>query len=222
MTITVVIPVYNEEQYIVNCLDALIRQTMKPDEIIVVNNNSNDATVDRVKTYPIRILDEKKQGIIPARNRGFDAAQGDIIARCDADCMVRSDWIERIHSDFKQEKVDAVSGPVFFHDVAVMKEFSLPSKMYARMMKKIQGHETLLGPNMALRKTMWEKVRGEVCLDDTAVHEDIDLAMHIKKYGTIVFDPELCVQTSARRMRRNAFSFFVEYPIRLVKTLNQH
>lgn len=222
MTISVVIPAYNEEKYIAQCLDGLSHQTVKPDEIIVVNNNSHDGTVAIAEKYAVHILHEKKVGMIHARNAGFDAVQSDIIARCDADTIPALDWVERIISNFTSHAIDAVSGPIFFHDLPMMKTFNLPSRMYAQFMKKIQGHETLLGPNMALTRLMWNKVKNEVCLDDKVVHEDIDLAMHVKKYGTILFDPALCVHTSARRMRKNVFSFFVEYPIRFVKTLHQH
>ena len=222
MTISVVIPAYNEEKYIAQCLDGLQHQTVKPDEIIVVNNNSDDKTIAIAEKYHAYIIHEKQQGIIHARNAGFNAVRSDIIARCDADTIPAYDWIERIISDFTNQTIDAISGPIFFHDLPMMKTFNLPSKMYAQFMKKLQGHETLLGPNMALTKLMWNKVKNEVCLDDTKVHEYIDLALHVKKYGTILFDPALCVHTSARRMRSNVFSFFVEYPIRFIKTLNQH
>lgn len=222
MTISVVIPAHNEEKYIAQCLDSLSNQTIKPDEIIIVNNNSHDKTVAIAKKYGAHIINEKQQGIIHARNTGFNAVHSDIIARCDADTIPARDWIEQIISDFTHHAIDAISGPIFFHDLPMMKTFNLPSRMYAQFMKKIQGHETLLGPNMALTRVMWEKVKNEVCLDDKIVHEDIDLAMHVKKYGTILFDPDLSVHTSARRMRQNVFSFFVEYPIRFVKTLHQH
>lgn len=222
MTISVVIPACNEAQYIGQCLNGLRHQTINPDEIIVVNNNSHDATVAIAEKYGATIINEKKQGMIHARNAGFNAVYTDIIARCDADTIAAPDWIERIGYNFKNHTIDAVSGPIFFHDLPMMKTFNLPSRMYAQFMKKIQGHETLLGPNMALTKIMWNKVKNEVCLDDTIVHEDIDLAIHIKKYGVVAFDPALCVHTSARRMRQNVFSFFVEYPIRFVKTLHQH
>src|SRR3989304_3585243 len=61
MKVSVVIPVYNEEKYIKNCLDSLMNQTEKPDEIIVVDNNCTDKTVSIVKKYKrIKIIQEKK------------------------------------------------------------------------------------------------------------------------------------------------------------------
>src|ERR1035437_9820650 len=88
MKVSVVIPAYNEEKYIGACLDSLMDQKEKPDEIIVVNNNSTDNTAKIVKKYPVRLINEEQQGMIPARNRGFNEAKFEIIARTDADTIL--------------------------------------------------------------------------------------------------------------------------------------
>ena len=75
---------------------------------------------------------------------------------------------------------------------------------------------------MAVRKNVWEKIRNEVCLDDKKVHEDIDLSIHIKKYGNIFLNKNVIVKISGRRIRYNLLSFFVEYPLRLIKMLKSH
>lgn len=219
MRISVVIPVYNESLYIKTCLDSLVKQQIKADEIIVVDNNCTDESMVIAKNYPVKIVKEKHQGMINARNAGFNAAQYDIIARCDADCAVPSNWLARIKHHFAKDDIVALSGPIYFHDLPLVRKFDLPALLYAKVMKIIQNHETLMGPNMALLKTAWLKVRHEICLDEDKVHEDIDLAIHIKKWGRIKFDPQLAVWSSSRRIRNNPLSFFVEYPIRLIKTL---
>lgn len=223
INISVVIPVFNEEQHISSCLDSLIKQEVKPDEIIIVDNNSTDKSMRLAKKYPMRIVSEKKQGMIYARNTGFNTASYEIIVKCDADTIVPFDWIKRIKHNFEKEKIDALSGPIYFNDLPLVNESTLPTRVYAQFMKTIQRHETLLGPNMALTKKIWEIIKNEVCLDDKKVHEDIDLAIHIKQHhGKIKFDPELKVYTSGRRIKNNPLSFFVEYPIRVLKTLKSH
>ncbi|PIZ98690.1 MAG: glycosyltransferase family 2 protein, partial [Candidatus Levybacteria bacterium CG_4_10_14_0_2_um_filter_35_8] len=82
MTVSVVVLAHNEEKYIKKCLDGLINQEEKPDEIIIVDNNCTDKTIDICKEYSVRIVQEKTQGIIAARNTGFNAAKYDIISRC--------------------------------------------------------------------------------------------------------------------------------------------
>lgn len=220
MHISVVIPTHNEELYIDACLYSLTHQHVAPDEIIIVDNNCTDCTIQKVLKYPVRIVQEPTQGMVFARNAGFNAAESEIIARCDADTTVPYDWINHIKEAFASYPIDALSGPLYFRDLP---EHSYNiSLMYAKLMKKIQRHETLFGPNLAITKKIWHKVRDEVCLDEKKIHEDIDLAIHIKKYGKIMFDPSLFVHTSSRRMKNNPLSFFVEYPLRLLNTLRAH
>jgi len=116
MKVSVVIPVYNEEKYIERCLESLQNQQEKADEIIIVNNNSTDKTYDLAKKYPVTIIREPIQGITFARNRGFNTARGDIIARSDADTIIPSDWIKKIKANFQKNKIDALGGTCIFYD----------------------------------------------------------------------------------------------------------
>ncbi|KKQ24439.1 MAG: Glycosyl transferase, partial [Candidatus Roizmanbacteria bacterium GW2011_GWC2_37_13] len=101
MKVSVIIPVFNEEKYIKSCLDSLISQEEKPDEIIVIDNNSTDRTIDIVKKYPqVKVINEKKQGIAYARNAGFNAATGDILVKCDADSRFPINFIKNIKKKF--------------------------------------------------------------------------------------------------------------------------
>lgn len=222
MKISVVVPVYNEEDYIKSCLDHLMKQKEKADEIIVVDNNCRDRTIEIAQKYPAKIVEEKKQGITFARNKGFNKAKGDIIARCDADVLVPRNWLALIKKNFKKKKVDALCGTVIFYDFWVLKRSTLPANFFIKTMKLILKHYILSGPNLALTKRVWRKVRGEVCLDDKKIHEDIDLSIHIAKHGQIGFDPSLKVLASARRIKHSPLSFLVEYPWRLVKTIRRH
>lgn len=223
MKVSVVIPVYNEEKYIVSCLEGIAKQRIKPDEVIVVNNNSTDGTASLVGQFPfVRIIEEKKQGMIAARNTGFDAAIYEIIARCDADTITPLNWIEQIKRDFTRFPIDALTGPYFYYDAPI--KTTAIARAYLDMMRPIhRGKETLLGPNMILKKEMWNKVRNNVCLDDKLVHEDIDLAYHIHEIGGVIKrDDRLVVYTSSRRIKKNPHSFFGEYPIRFMKMLLHH
>lgn len=221
MKLSVVIPVYNEEKYIALCLDSIMNQSEMPDEVIVVDNNCTDRTIPIAKRFGVRVVTEKKQGISYARNAGFDAATGDIIARCDADTHVPPDWIKRIKETLSEKKFDAIGGPVCYGDSAFFRRQSTKVvNLHAKTFKTFQNHEILYGMNMGLTKAVWEKVRNEVNNDNEEVHEDLDIANHIAKYGKIKFDPKLLVYTSNRRMKKNPASFFIEYPIRMIKTMN--
>jgi len=221
MKVSVVIPAYNEEKYIGLCLQSLSRQLEMADEIIVVNNNSTDQTAKIAKSFKVTVIDEPQRGITFARNSGFNHAQYPIIARCDADSILPNDWIKRIKSNF-EGKIDALTGPVIFCDLPI--HIALSTKLYFFIVKAIQGFKNpLMGPNMVLTQEIWAKVKNEVCLQDHLVHEDIDLAIHINRAGgRIVFDPNLIIRVSGRRITNDPLSFFWEYPIRFVKTVLYH
>jgi glycosyltransferase involved in cell wall biosynthesis len=220
MKVSVVIPAYNEEKYIKKSLESVLNQKIAADEIIVVNNNSRDRTEEIALKMGAKVVREPKQGMTPARNRGFDTAQYDIIARIDADVIVPTNWIKQIKKGFEKKNYDAFTGPVTFNDLFEKPTSTLPSKIYLESLRVFsRGNRYLMGPNMILKRKMWLKVRSRVNLDDKKVHEDIDLSLKIRKAGgKIGFDPDLIVQISARRIKNHPESFFLEYPARLVKT----
>ena len=224
MKVSVVIPAYNEEGYLNNCLDSLMAQTVMPDEIIVVNNNSTDKTVAIAKKYPVRIINEKKQGRTPARNRGFSEAQYEIIARTDADTIVPPTWIKQIKQQFKDKKLVALSGPAHFYDLPdVVKQGKLTTEAffsYIRLFKQIMKYDCLYGPNTALRRDAWEKIKNEVCMDDNEVHEDIDIAVHLAPLGKIVFDYNFVVESSFRRWKK--IESYFDYTNRMIKSIRKH
>lgn len=223
MKISVVIPAYNEEDYIAPCLEALIHQTEKPDEIIVVDNNSSDRTVEIAKKYPVRILHCKKRGITPARNAGFNAAKYDLIARIDADTQVPKNWVKKIKKAFQQDpNLIAYSGPTVFVDKRFNKFLAFPERVYLSSFKKIMGHDCLYGPNLVFKKMAWKKVKNEVCANDKIVHEDTDLAIHLGQLGLgkIIFDRTFKVKASERRWKK--VLPYIEYPYRYLRTVQHH
>ncbi|MCX6704048.1 MAG: glycosyltransferase family 2 protein [Candidatus Woesebacteria bacterium] len=222
MKVSVVIPAYNEEKFIKKCLVSVVNQIVPADEIIVVNNNCTDRTEAIAEKFGVRIVYEKKQGMTPARNRGFNSARFEIIARCDADTVVPKDWIKKIKNNFEKKRIDALTGPVFFNDSKLFKSNSTVAAHLAWKSFKFisNGRKYLIGPNMSLTKDIWEKVKDVVNLDDKKVHEDMDLSLKIAKvHGRIGYDRSLIVGISARRLKKHPESFFLEYPVRIVKTL---
>jgi glycosyltransferase involved in cell wall biosynthesis len=108
----VIIPVLNGEQTIKECLVSLLRMDYPPErrEIIVVDNGSTDRTADIVKYYPVRYVTEHQRGIPPARNRGIDASNGQIVVFTDADCIVTTAWLRELVQGFDSEEVGVVAG----------------------------------------------------------------------------------------------------------------
>lgn len=222
MRVTVVIPVFNEEKYIENCLECLHNQKVKADEIIVVDNNSTDRTLEIARRFDIRILHEEQQGCIPARNRGFDHASCEIIARCDADSRAPSGWIRRIKHDFQRNAVQAVSGPAYFYDFPILGRRTIYHEILLFKISRLIGRRNvLLGSNMAITKSCWLRIRDSLCSNESLIHEDMDIALHIHPAQSIFYDRHLVCGISSRRIRERPFSF-VEYWFRWGRTLAIH
>ncbi|MDE2025328.1 MAG: glycosyltransferase family 2 protein [Patescibacteria group bacterium] len=223
MKVSVVIPVYNEERYLRACLKSIFAQEEMPDEVIVVDNNSTDKSVEIAKEFPVKLVHEKHQGISWTRNKGFNTAAYDIIARTDADTRVPKNWIKRIKKVFaRDEKLIGFSGPARFYDASsAMDKINIPMFMFLDSLYRLfVKHAFLFGPNLAIRKSAWEKVKRDVCMDNSKVHEDMDLSMHLAKYGKLKFDPKFPVYSSSRRLKDA--TAYVDYPYRSVKTITIH
>jgi len=102
VSISVIIPALNEERMIGKCLDSLTKLDFarKRFEVILVDNGSRDKTLEIAESFKdrlnIRILQVKGVRISALRNTGARAAQGNIVAFLDADCLALNDWLDRI------------------------------------------------------------------------------------------------------------------------------
>jgi cellulose synthase/poly-beta-1,6-N-acetylglucosamine synthase-like glycosyltransferase len=222
LTISLVIPVYNEESHLAACLRLALAQTLPFHEIIVVDNNSSDATATVAAGFPgVKVLREPRQGVVYARNRGFNAARGDIIARIDADTHLPTDWTTKISRIFDDEVVGAVSGAISYHDIAARQiidpiDFKLRNWLAGKMPQRM----FLLGANMAIRRSAWRTVAGSLCAG--GLHEDLDLAVHLSDVGaTVLFAPELVAGVSGRRVDTNVLDF-IKYLRSLPQTYAVH
>ncbi|QPH38827.1 glycosyltransferase family 2 protein [Pedobacter endophyticus] len=97
--ISVVVPVYNGQQYVKTCLEALLGQTYSNLEIIVINDGSTDQSATYIQEYPVKLINlEKNQGLSFARNTGMDAATGKFIHFMDVDDVVNLNYYELMHT----------------------------------------------------------------------------------------------------------------------------
>ena len=99
--ISVVIPVYNVEKYIIPCLNSLLSQTFKDYELIIVNDGSSDRSMEYVENLlsnngdvRCQIINKRNGGVSSARNTGIETASGEYIIMVDADDVVSNDFLE--------------------------------------------------------------------------------------------------------------------------------
>ena len=97
--ISVVIIAHNEERYISQCIESLLNQTQKPDEIVLVAHNCTDRTFEIAKQYPIRIVPcDGPTGVVHARIKGIESVTGDYILCIDGDSFAQKNWVEVMSS----------------------------------------------------------------------------------------------------------------------------
>jgi glycosyltransferase involved in cell wall biosynthesis len=225
LTVSIVIPAYNEESYLSACLDAVKKQTVKPDEVIVVNNNSTDRTAEIARRYKfVTLLQEKKQGVTFARDRGFNAVKADIIGRIDADTILPPDWAATvIRLMTEKPQLAAVSGPTGFYDLPGSKTTLWLTKVIRTSLFYAGKRDSryLFGSNMAVRRISWQTVAKQLC-HKKGLHEDNDLAIHLDRQGLEVgYSNALVTDISVRRADvapRAAWGYaFSEY-----KTYREH
>lgn len=230
-TVSIIIPVYNEEKTIEKCLNSCLEQRDHADEIIVVNNNSTDATASIVRSiqrrFPqahIRLVNEKDQGIIPARDRGFRLSKSDVMGRIDADSVLDPGWVHTVRRTFARKKVAAASGPVVYHDMPLPKVgLAFDKWIRQALYNSAEDHTFLFGSNMAIRKTAWHEVQSMVHRDEAdELHEDIDIALSLYRKGLYVaYDPNMIGGMSARRLEDKPRDFY-NYVMRFERTFQVH
>ncbi|HUS26648.1 MAG TPA: glycosyltransferase family 2 protein [Nevskiaceae bacterium] len=206
-SVSLVIPAYNEERHLSACLDAIAAQTQVPLEVIVVDNNSTDRTAQVARAYPfVKVISERRQGRVFARNAGFNAAKGNIIGRIDADIVLPPNWIEYIQAFYTNDRhyKQAWTGGGVFYNVRFPRLVGLGYSLLAfRFNWVLLGHCSLWGSNMALLRSQWQTVAGAVHLRND-IHEDLDLTMHLHSAGYgIVYDSRLKVRAQLRRIHAN-------------------
>lgn len=119
--ISVIVPAHNEEQYIELSLQSLLNQTYGKEnyEILVVDNNSSDATPTIVKSSAnVRYLFKERGPVGAVRNYGVKHAQGEYLAFLDADCLAPKDWLSRGIAYLVSNEAGAAGGKSETHEQA--------------------------------------------------------------------------------------------------------
>lgn len=200
--ISVVIPTFNEEENIAQCLVSLSHQTLPRSEyeIIVVDGGSKDKTCEIAKKYADKVFTQTSRKVGGARNDGVKEVKGDIIATTDADCILPPGWIKRISEDFRDPEVVQLYGPVYPIEEGFRNRFSLLlANTFSRIGYYSQTFFYTLGCNTAFRKDAFLKAGGYRCID---AGDDLEIAMRMKDLGSVKFDGRLKVGFSMRRYKQ--------------------
>ncbi len=156
MRVSLYVPCYNAEAFLAGCLESVLAQTLPPDEILVVDDGSQDYTAMIAAHFPVTyIRHEHNRGLAAARNTAFRAARNEIVAALDADCVPQPDWLERLAAHFADPKIAAAGGKL----VEKVQD-SVADRWRAVHMQQHWGEQQvrnpcfMVGNNIALRKSV--------------------------------------------------------------------
>lgn len=219
-SISVIIPAFNAENYITDALESVFKQTLRVDEIIVVDDGSTDKTVEVVErssessNREVKIISQDNFGAAKARNAGIKIAQGEWIAFLDADDLWRADKLklqfDRLNVEPEAKMVFSdmshqVAGKVVFNSYLHEKKYSFLSEgqIYSNLL-----HENFVfTPTVVVQKSILDELGG---FDEKLqIAEDYDLWLRIANKNEILFvDEPLVVR---RRTGENITDDKVEY-----------
>lgn len=204
MKISVVVPTYQEAAGIEAFLRQFERQTLPRSEfeILVVDGGSRDGTAGLAAKFADRVITQTSPGIGGARNDGVRIARGDLVATTDADCRVPRDWLERIERDFRDPDVVAVCGPDGPFDGGLKARVVYAFVRGIIRLAALAGIYGTGGTNSAFRTEAFLAVGGFRSLPHS---DDIDIGVRIGSRGRIVYDPELYVELSVRRLEKDGY-----------------
>lgn len=154
--VSVIIPVFNGAAYLAEALDSVFVQTRLPDEVVVVDDGSTDATAAVARRFGdrIRYLSQEHAGIGPARNRGLRASTGSLVAFLDHDDL----WtVEKLDLQVRALEASPATGLVF----GLVEEFvspDLPAHEQARLLLREGRHPGYLVGAMLARRSAFETV----------------------------------------------------------------
>lgn len=172
--ISVIIPVYNEEKFIKNCLISLAEQTEQAFEIILVDNNCTEQTVAIAENvaqkygFKLAVVQEGEKGIVPARVRGFEFAKNEYLASTDADVLVDKNWLAEIKEKFSQG-FDFLVGDAYF-DKSFWVEVPDLGKWFRETQRDLHKINEFFpsmtnGANFALTKKCFDAVKKDILVN---------------------------------------------------------
>ena len=128
--VSVIVPVYNVEEYLEECLNSIVNQTLNDIEIICVNDGSTDCSLEILNKYKqqdprIVVVSQQNQGLSSARNTGVQSAAGEYLYFIDSDDYIESDALEYLYQEAKSNELDVLyfDGITFFDSDEIARRY---------------------------------------------------------------------------------------------------
>jgi cellulose synthase/poly-beta-1,6-N-acetylglucosamine synthase-like glycosyltransferase len=182
--ISIIIPAYNAAKTLPACLAALQLQTQPPDEIIVVDDGSQDQTTRVAREYGANLFEQSHQGPAAARNLGINQSRGDIVLFTDADCEPVPTWVAEMMRPFDDPRVVGVKGSYRTHQqerVARLVQCEFEER-YDRL-ERLETIDFIDTSSAAFRLTVLREMGGFDPSFPKAVSEDAELSYRLSLTG---------------------------------------
>lgn len=191
MTYSLIIPVYNRPDEVEELLGSLTTQTVKPHEVILVEDGSTLPCEEVARHYadrlPVRYYVKPNGGPGPARNYGAARATGDYLIILDSDCLLPMDYLQAVDRELNREPADAFGGPDRAHPSFTPLQKAINYSMTSFFTTGgIRGGKKKLDKfyprsfNMGMRREVYEALGG---FSPMRFGEDIDLSIRLFKGG---------------------------------------
>jgi len=193
----VIIPAFNESENIGECLKSLQAQTRPADEIIVVDNESEDETAEIACTYGVKVLsyprpDMRHGNIGLVRQKGAEEAEGDLIVSTDADCVYPADWLRKIEDHFNSNpKLALLGGPVLASNRDPWTDFIQGMCVFQRSYVAGWGIPYFLGANTSFRKGAFMLTDGYKGAGGHGPIEEWVVSFRLSRVGEWMWDDDL-------------------------------
>ena len=190
---SIIIPVWNAEKTLAQCLDALEQQTLARNcyEIIVVDDGSTDSTAEIAQKYSVRYYFQENQGPAAARNVGVEMAEGNLVFFTDSDCVPKDNWLLEMSRPFSRSEVAAVKGTYCNKQKQIVARFAqLEFEERFSMLRRLESIDMVDTYSAAFRKEIFLSLGGFDIRFPAANNEDTELSYRMSTRGyTMVFAP---------------------------------
>lgn len=193
--ISLYVPCYNVERFIVRCIEGVLAQSYPVDEILIIDDGSSDRTIELAEKYPVKIIRHtQNRGLAAARNTGLKNARNEWVASLDADCVADRHWLETLVQEMIVTDVAVVGGKLIETQLDSLADRWRRAHMSQDWgEKRIQNPPFMYGNNSLVRKALIEKIGwyDESCRTNG---EDLDLSKRLKQARhTCLYNPSAMV-----------------------------
>ena len=206
MEFSIIVPTYQEEGNIEQCLRSIAKQKYirTEYEIIVSDAHSSDRTVEKAHQYADRIINDDRRGIAYGRNAGAKNALGDIFVFVDADATLSADFLFQCDQVFKDLEVIGMTGLAEPGDGGFMQRFIYRGTYYMVRIFHLFGLSLFPGICVAYRREAFELLGG--FREDFGIVEDLDLSRRMSRLGICKINKKARAFVSTRRLEKHLVS----------------